>query len=75
MDFEINFLSFYVVQVDGNGDKVNKTYQHFQTLDRNSYNESELKDFLDGELAKIAKRKVDRHPKTEQALQKLDDLL
>lgn len=71
MDFEINFLSFYVVQVDGNGDKVNKTYQHFQTLDRNSYNESELKDFLDGELAKIAKRKVDRHPKTEQAPTKI----
>ncbi|MBU8878741.1 DUF3900 domain-containing protein [Bacillus sp. FJAT-29790] len=71
MDFEITFLSFYVIQIEGKGDNTNKYYQHFQTLDHHDYQDSSLKDFLGGELEKIAKRKVDRHPKSEQAPTKI----
>lgn len=65
MDFEIKYLSFYVVQVEGSGDQAQKNYKHFQTLDENKYDQSALKEFLDGELTKIVKRKVERHPKNE----------
>src|SRR5690625_626259 len=71
MDFQINYLSFYVVQVDDKEDDVTKQYKHFQTLDEAEYENSALKDFLDGELSKIAKRKVDRHPKSEAAPTKI----
>ncbi|MCP8969194.1 DUF3900 domain-containing protein [Ectobacillus ponti] len=65
MNFEINFLSFYVVQVEGSGEQAAKHYKHFQTLDVEEYEDSSLKQFLGGELEKIAKRKAERHPKTE----------
>ncbi|KHG59725.1 hypothetical protein OY20_25900 [Bacillus anthracis] len=71
MDFEINYLSFYVVQVEGKGEAVDKRYKHFQTLDAEEYEDSSLKEFLDGELLKISKRKVERHAKTEQAPTKI----
>ncbi|MBM7662081.1 hypothetical protein JOC85_002888 [Bacillus mesophilus] len=71
MDFQINYLSFYVVQVEGQGELSQKSYKHFKTLDSDSYEYSTLKDFLDGELAKIVKRKVERHPKTEKVPTKL----
>ncbi|MDQ0270460.1 DUF3900 domain-containing protein [Cytobacillus purgationiresistens] len=71
MDFDINFISFYVIQVEGKGDKTNKFIKHFQTLDQEGYERSALKDFLDGELLKISKRKVERHPKTDQAPTKI----
>lgn len=71
MDFEINYLSFYVVQVEGKGEQADKRYKHFQTLDAEEYEDSPLKDFLDGELLKISKRKVERHPKSEQVPTKI----
>lgn len=71
MDFSIQYLSFYVIQVEGQGEQADKTFKHFQTLDQAEYVNSSLKDFLDGELMKIAKRKVDRHPKTDQAPTKI----
>ena len=71
MDFEINYLSFYVVQVEGKGEAVDKRYKHFQTLDAEEYEDSSLKEFLNGELLKISKRKVERHAKTEQAPTKI----
>lgn len=71
MDFEINFLSFYVIQVEGKGEQTSKQYKHFQTLDQEDYEDSALKDFLDGELSKISKRKVERHPKAEQVPTKI----
>jgi hypothetical protein len=71
MDFQINYLSFYVVHVEGKGEQTTKYYKHFQTLDEIEYEASPLKDFLDGELAKIVKRKVERHPKGEQAPTKI----
>ena len=71
LDFEINFLSFYVVTVEGKGEQSDKRYKHFQTLDSEMYDQSALKEFLDGELAKIANRKVERHPKNDQVPTKL----
>jgi hypothetical protein len=71
MDFEVQYLSFYVVTVDGKGDQADKRYKHFQTLNDGEYENSSLKDFLDGEFAKIVKRKVERHPKTEEVPTKL----
>lgn len=67
MDFEIKFLSFYVIQVEGKDDQANKQFKHFQTLDTEEFEESELKDFLDGELKKIVKRKAERHPQSEHS--------
>ncbi|MCM3109478.1 DUF3900 domain-containing protein [Lederbergia lenta] len=71
MDFDIRFLSFYVIQVDGKDEQASKQYKHFQTLDTDEYDQHAIKDFLDGELAKIVKRKVERHPKSEAAPTKL----
>ncbi|MEC1614902.1 DUF3900 domain-containing protein [Bacillus mojavensis] len=71
MDFEIRFLSFYVIQVEGKDEQANKQFKHFQTLDTEEFEESELKDFLDGELKKIVKRKADRHPPSEQVPTKI----
>ncbi|MFC0560961.1 DUF3900 domain-containing protein [Halalkalibacter alkalisediminis] len=71
MDFVIQYLSFFVIQVDGQGDQADKTYKHYQTLDEMMYDNSALKDFLDGELMKVAKRKVERNPKSEQVPTKI----
>ncbi|SFA79554.1 protein of unknown function [Bacillus sp. cl95] len=71
VDFEVKYLSFFVVQVEGKGDQADKRYKHFQTLDETEYENSSLKDFLDGEFTKISKRKVDRHPKTEEVPTKI----
>ncbi|KGA95711.1 hypothetical protein AJ85_15460 [Alkalihalobacillus alcalophilus ATCC 27647 = CGMCC 1.3604] len=71
MDFEIQFLSFYVVQIDGQGEQTNKLYKHFQTLNKAEFEQSQLKDFLDGELKKIVNRKVERHPKSDQVPTKI----
>ncbi|MFD1037785.1 DUF3900 domain-containing protein [Virgibacillus byunsanensis] len=67
MDFDINHLSFYLIQVEDD----DKRYKHFQTLDKTSYQQNPIKTFLDGELAKIVKRKVDRHAKSEGAPTKI----
>ncbi|WP_144529129.1 DUF3900 domain-containing protein [Peribacillus simplex] len=75
MDFTITYLSFYLIQVEGKGDQADKRFKHFQTLDTQEYEESPLKDFLDGELMKISKRKVDRHPKTEQIPTKIGSFI
>lgn len=75
MDFQIRFLSFYVVQVEGKGEQIEKNYKHFQTLDEEGYENSALKDFLDGELTKIVKRKVERHPKADQVPTKIGSFI
>ncbi|MCM3121572.1 MULTISPECIES: DUF3900 domain-containing protein [unclassified Mesobacillus] len=71
MEFEVQYLSFYVVQVEGKGDQADKRYKHFQTLNEEEYENSPLKDFLDGEFTKIVKRKVERHPKTDEVPTKI----
>ena len=57
--------------MDGKGEQADKRYKHFQTLTGAEFEDSPLKGFLDGELMKISKRKVDRHPKTEQVPTKI----
>jgi len=69
MDFGILYLSFYVINVDG--EEGNKKIKHYQTLDREEFEASSLNEFLSGELKKIAKRKVERHPKAETVPTKL----
>ncbi|WP_047151092.1 DUF3900 domain-containing protein [Aneurinibacillus tyrosinisolvens] len=71
MDFTIQFLSFFVVRVDGQGEQAEKAFKHYQTVDDTEYEASELKDFLDGEFTRIAKRKVERNPKSEQVPTKI----
>ncbi len=71
MDFRINFLSFFVVQVEGQGEQADKRFNHYQTIDEQLYINSALKDFLDGELMKVVKRKVERNPKSEQVPTKI----
>jgi hypothetical protein len=60
MDVFIQYLSFFVIQTEPD-----KAFKHYQTLDGEDYAESDIKDFLDGEFARIIKRKVDKHPNSE----------
>ncbi|GAE24546.1 hypothetical protein JCM9140_483 [Halalkalibacter wakoensis JCM 9140] len=71
MDFTITYLSFFVVQVEGQGEQADKRYKHYQTLNESMYGESALKEFLDGELMKVAKRKVERNPKSDSVPTKI----
>jgi hypothetical protein len=75
MDFEIVYLSFFVIKVDGKGEHAEKSFKHFQTLNKEDYESSSLKEFLDGEFMKISKRKVERHPKSEQIPTKIGRFL
>jgi hypothetical protein len=67
VEFTVQYLSFFVIRLDG----AEKTFKHYQTLDREAYAGSEIKHFLDGEFARISKRKVEKHPNTEQAPTKI----
>jgi len=69
LDFGILYLSFYVIQVEG--EEGSKKIKHYQTLDKEEFEASPLQDFLAGELKKIAKRKVEKHPKAENVPTKL----
>ncbi|PLR94150.1 DUF3900 domain-containing protein [Bacillus sp. T33-2] len=71
MEFQVQYLSFYVIQVEGKGEQADKRYKHFQTLNEEEYENSSLKEFLDGEFTKIVKRKADRHPKAEEVPTKI----
>lgn len=71
MDFDIQSLAFYVIEIEGSGDNAKKHYKQMATLDEAQYQDSPLKSFLDGELIKISKRKVDRHPKSDQVPTKI----
>lgn len=62
MDFSIQYLSFFVIQTEDQS----KSFKHYQTLDRETYETSEIKKFLDGEFARIVKRKAERNPFSEQ---------
>jgi hypothetical protein len=71
MEFIVQYLSFFVVRGDAEGETADKGYKHYQTLMESEYTESELKEFLDGEFARTVKRKVERNPKNEQAPTKI----
>ncbi|WP_127580212.1 DUF3900 domain-containing protein [Paenibacillus koleovorans] len=67
MEFTIRYLSFFVIQTEG----TDKFFKHYQTMDRDAYAGSEIKHFLDGEFARISKRKVEKHPNSEHAPTKI----
>lgn len=71
MDFEINYLSFYVVQVEGKGEAVDKRYKHFQTLDAEEYEDSSLKRIFEWGVIKNIEAKSRTSCKTEQAPTKI----
>ncbi|WP_199620033.1 DUF3900 domain-containing protein [Paenibacillus alkalitolerans] len=65
MEFTVQYLSFFVIQTAAQGADTDKTFRHYQTLDAFDYADSELKSFLDGEFARICKRKVEKHPQSD----------
>ncbi|NJJ40734.1 DUF3900 domain-containing protein [Paenibacillus apii] len=75
MKFNVRFLSFYVIQVEGKEGQGAKSYKHYQTLDEEEYEHSEIKKFLDGEFTRTAKRKVEKNPNSEQAPTKIGRFL
>ncbi len=75
MRFDIQFLSFFVLQVEGKEGQTNKNYKHYQTLDEDEYEESEIKKFLHAEFGRTAKRKVEKNPGTEQPPTKIGTFL
>jgi hypothetical protein len=64
MKFSVEYLSFFVIQTD---DQDTKSFKHFQTLSHEDYQHSEIQGFLDSEFARIARRKVEKNPNSEQA--------
>lgn len=75
MKFTIQFISFFVIQGEGGDAKgdanSSKSYRHYQTLGEVDYEGSALLQFLDGEFARIAKRKVEHNPRAEQVPTKI----
>ncbi|MDP5275473.1 DUF3900 domain-containing protein [Chengkuizengella axinellae] len=71
MDFIIEYLSFFVIQNEEQDNAGNLSFRHFQTLDREEYQYSEIKGFLNEEYVRITKRKVEKHPKSEQTPTKI----
>jgi hypothetical protein len=71
MEFSIDYLSFFVVQAEDKETNATKAFKHYQTLNEESYKESDLKGFLNSEFARIAKRKVEKNPNTDQAPTKI----
>ncbi|ASS65597.1 MULTISPECIES: DUF3900 domain-containing protein [unclassified Paenibacillus] len=71
MEFDVQFLSFFVIQTDGESADSGKRFKHFQTMDGEDYEDSPLKDFLTGEFARIVKRKAERNPASESVPTKI----
>lgn len=69
----MHYLSFYVIQTDGEQSAASsgRRFKHFQTLDEEDYEDSEIKRFLDEEFVRIVKRKVERNPNTANAPTKI----
>ncbi|MFS0553235.1 DUF3900 domain-containing protein [Brevibacillus sp. 179-C9.3 HS] len=70
MNFTIDWLSFYLMEQPEEEDGI-KQVRMTRYLSHDEYQRSELRDFLDGEFARIAKRKVELNPKTEGTPTKL----
>jgi hypothetical protein len=70
MNFAIEWLSFYLIE-QPDEESGSKQIRMNKTLSRDEYQESELRRFLDGEFARIAKRKVEANPKSEASPTKL----
>ncbi|CAM3362880.1 DUF3900 domain-containing protein [Marinicrinis lubricantis] len=66
MDISVQNLSFFVIQGEEESEST-KRYKHYQTLNEEQYESSEIKRFLDGEFVRIVKRKVEKNPNSENA--------
>ncbi|MFC5470294.1 DUF3900 domain-containing protein [Cohnella suwonensis] len=75
MKFAVQYLSFFVIQNEGADPNGPKKYKHYQTLTHEEYQDSELKAFLDGEFKRIAKRKAEINPASEQVPTKIGRFL
>jgi len=73
VDFQMQYLSFFVIMTDGEETAASsgKRFKHFQTLDEDTYEDSEIKRFIDEEFTRIVKRKVERNPNTPNAPTKI----
>jgi hypothetical protein len=71
MKFAIQYLSFFVIQSEGSDPDGPKKYKHYQTLNHEEYQDSELKSFLDGEFKRIAKRKAEVNAASDQVPTKI----
>ncbi|GIQ68815.1 DUF3900 domain-containing protein [Xylanibacillus composti] len=71
MDLSVQYLSFFVIQTEGFDQDSSKTYKHYKTLNRDQYEDSELKEFLDGEFVRIVKRKAELHPSSDNVPTKI----
>jgi hypothetical protein len=70
MNFVIDWLTFFLIeQPEGEGGAKHVRMSRF--LSGDEYQKSELRPFLDGEFARIAKRKVEPNPKSEASPTKL----
>jgi len=74
MNFSIQWLSFYVIEA-AEGEAGTKQVRMSRHLSHDEYHESELRPFLEGEFERIAKRKVEIHPKSEGSPTKLGRFL
>jgi len=70
MKFIIDWLSFYLIEQPQEEDGT-KQVKMTRYVSHDEYEKSELRDFLEGEFARIAKRKAELNPKTEGTPTKL----
>lgn len=70
MKFVIDWLAFYLIEQPEQEDAP-KQVRMSRHMGHDEYEKSELRDFLDGEYARIAKRKVEPNPKSEGTPTKL----
>ncbi|MGO4344431.1 DUF3900 domain-containing protein [Paenibacillus sp. MCAF9] len=73
MDFNMQYLSFFVIHTDGEESATSsgKRFKHYQTLEEDTYEDSEIQRFLDDEFKRIVKRKVERNPNSASAPTKI----
>jgi hypothetical protein len=73
VDFNLQYLSFFVIHTDGEESAASsgKRYKHYQTLEEDTYEDSEIQRFLDDEFKRIVKRKVERNPNSAGAPTKI----
>lgn len=74
MNFIIEWLSFYLLE-QSDSDTNNKQVSLSKLLTQYDYERSELKEFLDGEFSKIAKRKVELNPKSDGSPTKIGQFI
>lgn len=69
----LQYLSFFVIHTDGEQTPASsgRRFKHYQTLDGDDYEDSEIQKFLDEEFTRIVKRKVERNPNTANAPTKI----